>query len=104
MNPGKSVFSFHHAVFIAILLCSGYLIFKNLGDAALWSDEAETAIIARNFLKTGQFTGWDGRNLLAIPNVTDLHKNLIDYNTPMQFILTALSFSVLGGSTIAARF
>jgi tetratricopeptide (TPR) repeat protein len=94
----------HNVLLGIIVLCSGYLIFKNLGDAALWSDEAEPAIVAENFLKTGHFTGWNGRNLLAGRNGSGLRKDLIDYNPPMQFLLTAISFSVFGKSTFSARF
>lgn len=93
----------HYALLSAVLAFSGYLIFKNLGDVAVWNDEAETAIIAKNFLKTGHFTGWDGRNFQGIRNGSLLDKNLNDRNPPMQFILTALSFAVFGANNFTAR-
>ncbi len=85
------------------MLLSGYLILKNLGDTALWSDEAETAIVARNFLKTGHLTGWDGRNLLTDRNGAYLDCTLKDRNPPLQFIITAASFSLFGVNNFAAR-
>ncbi len=93
----------HYLLLGAVILMSGYLVFKNLGDAALWSDEAETAIIARNFLKTGQFTAWDGRNLTCIRNGTVLDGNFNNRNPPLQFLLAALSFRLFGQSDFAAR-
>jgi len=97
---GKSI---HYALLATIMLFSGYLIFKNLGDAALWSDEAETAIVARNFLNTGHCTGWDGRNLLTDRNGACLDKNLNDRNPPLQFVVTAASFALLGVNNFSAR-
>ena len=94
----------HHLLFIVLLLASGYLLFKNLGDAALWSDEAETAIIGRNFLKTGHFTAWDGRNLACNRNGSFLDANLDDRNPPLQFMVTAFSFAAFGENNFAARF
>ncbi len=93
----------HYLVLCGILLCTGYLMFKNLGDAALWSDEAETALIAGNFLKTGHFTAWDGRNLAGHRNGSFLDKNLNNRNPPTQFLLTALSFSLFGRNNFTAR-
>ena len=104
MNPTlKRIAALHHIILFIILVCSGYLIFKNLGSAALWDDEAATAIVARNFLKTGQFTAWDGRNLFATRNGTSLQMDLIDHAQPVQCALTALSFFLFGESTFAAR-
>ena len=37
------------------------LIFPNLGDRHLWQDEAETALIAKNVMRTGLPLAWDGR-------------------------------------------
>jgi hypothetical protein len=100
---GKRIYPVHFILLGIILLFSGYLIFKNLGAASLWIDESATAIIAKNFLKTGHFTGWDGRNLFSLRNGTSLTKELNDRNPPAQFILTALSFSLFGENNFSAR-
>jgi len=34
-----------------------------LSNHAFWDDEAGTALFARNLLKTGELTAWDGVNL-----------------------------------------
>ena len=95
----------HYVLLSIILASSGYLIFKNLGDAALWDDESETAIVARNFLKTGHFTDWDGRNLIGTRNGTYsyLDKNLTNRIPPLPSLVTAISFSMLGESNLSAR-
>ena len=94
---------FHYLILGMILICSGYLMLKNLGSTTLWDDEAQTAIIAQNYLKTGHLTGWDGRNLYWYRNGTVLNKDLNIINPPLQFLAAALSFKVLGSSTFAAR-
>jgi hypothetical protein len=93
----------HYIILGIILVCSGYLILKNLDSATLWDDEAQTAILAQNFLKTGHFTGWDGRNLYAYRNGTVLNKDLKIINPPLQFLVAAASFKMLGVNTFTAR-
>jgi 4-amino-4-deoxy-L-arabinose transferase-like glycosyltransferase len=87
-----------------LVVAAGYLLFKNLGDPALWDDEAQVGIIAKNFLKTGHLSGWDGRNLYGFRNGTVLSPaDLTIKQPPLMFLVTALSFHVLGVSEWAAR-
>ena len=54
------------------MLCVGIvaavLLFWGLTDKYLWQDEAATAVMARNMLRTGKPLAYDGRNLITIDN------------------------------------
>ena len=60
--------------------------------------------MAKNYLATGQFSAWDGRNLFAYRNGMTLTRQLTVNEPPLSFLLTALSFRLFGVSTWAARF
>lgn len=90
--------------FIAIALCSAVLSLARLDNAAFWDDEAHVSIIARNFLHSGQLTGWDGRNLIGYRNGDFLDEKLRTRNPPLDCLVTAASFALLGESTWAGRF
>lgn len=91
-------------VFIIILLCA-YLTFKGLDNNYFWDDESNTAIFAKNLLKTGKLTAWDGRNLIAFRNGSELNSNLVNsFMPPLQYYITALSFYFFGISTWTGRF
>ena len=89
---------------VLILVASGYLTLTGLDNAYFWDDEARTAIVAKNFLTTGQFTMWDGRNLLAYRGGSGLEPGLRVLHMPFQQLVTALSFRLFGVSTWAGRF
>ncbi|MCX6349759.1 MAG: hypothetical protein NTV79_09745, partial [Candidatus Aureabacteria bacterium] len=66
--------------------------------------EAGTAIFARNLLRSGKLTAWDGRNLMAYRDGVELDRAFINrYVPPLQFYLCAASFRFLGESTFAGR-
>jgi len=48
------------ALALAVLASSAFLCVVNLDYAALWHDEAPTALIGRNLLELGDIVGWDG--------------------------------------------
>ena len=75
-----------------------------LDNTLVWDDEADVGIVARNYLATGTFTGWDGRNLLAHGNGVGLEENLDVMNPPLQYLVAAGSFRLLGQSTWSGRF
>ena len=52
----------------AVFAAAAYLCLVNLDYAALWHDEAPTALIAKNLLERGDIVGWDGRNLVGGTN------------------------------------
>jgi 4-amino-4-deoxy-L-arabinose transferase-like glycosyltransferase len=92
-----------HYPFILILSAAACLSFTGLGNNRFWTDEAETGIIAKNFLKTGTLTGWDGRNLYTFRNGTLLYPNYEVRIPPLQILIAAGSFRLFGSSTRAGR-
>lgn len=95
---------FRIAIWVAgLLVVSAYLLFTGLDRAAYWDDEAEVAIVARNYLHTHTLTGFDGRNLLAYRNGTTLDANLLSRQPPLMFYVAALAFRFLGVSDLAGR-
>jgi len=92
------------AVLLVLLLVVSYLTLRRLDSAALWDDEAFTAIIGKNFLSSGTLTGWDGRNLWGYRNGATLDADLRTINPPLDSLVAAASFRVFGVSTWSARF
>lgn len=89
---------------ILIILISGYLSIQGLDNNYFWDDEAATAIFARNLIRFGELTGWDGRNLFSFRGGLILDQNFINkFDSPLQFVVTALSFEIIGESTFSAR-
>ena len=87
-----------------ILLCATYLSLVGLGHTLFWDDEALVAIHAKNFLATGTWTAWTGRNLAAYGNGRLLDDKLQTKDPKVQHWLTVLSFKCFGVSTWAGRF
>ncbi|MBC7261939.1 MAG: hypothetical protein H5T63_07975, partial [Chloroflexi bacterium] len=88
------------------LVIAGLLLFCRLDDMYLWQDEAETAIIARNFLTFGLPLATDGRNLVQQTDAASVsfRVNYVwIFHSWLQFALTALAFAFLGTTTFAAR-
>lgn len=95
----------YNSFLILFFLIYGYFLFKNLGQYHFWDDEANTAIYARNLLKTGELNAFDGRNLIGYSNGIELDENLNNVIIPpFQYYLVASSFWLLGDGTFAARF
>ena len=89
---------------ILIFAAAAYLGLMRLDNTVFWDDEAETGIVAKNFLKFGRLTGWDGRNLLAYNNGGILDENFRSRNPPLGYLTAAASFRLFGVSTWAGRF
>ncbi len=89
---------------ILIFLVAAYLGLWRLDNTVFWDDETDTAIIAKNFLKFGRLTGWNGRNLYAFSNGRLLDENLRTRNSPLGSIAAAASFHLFGISTWTGRF
>ena len=87
-----------------LVLLVGYLALQGLGNAYFWDDEAQVGVMAKNYLKTGHLTGWDGRNLYGYRNGGALDENLRPVNPPLDILLCAGTFKLLGVSTWSARF
>ena len=96
-----------HVVAIAacvLFVAVGVLGFLRLDNTPFWDDEAYVGIYARNYLTTGKLTGWDGRNLASFRNGGVMDQNLITVNPPLDCLVGALSFRLLGQSTWSGRF
>ena len=91
------------ALALAVLAAAAYLCLVNLDYAALWHDEAPTALIGRNLLERGDITGWDGRNLVGGTNGRTLNERLRDVLPPLMYAVNAASFGLFGVSESAAR-
>lgn len=91
---------------ILIVALSIFLQFKNLGDRALWDDEAQTAVLARQVVAHGLPMFVEGEN-----NIPSDRSDLSDYNDKRVFVwntwfpyyITAASFIVFAESTWSAR-
>ena len=81
-----------------------YLAIVRLANTPFWDDEAQVAVVAKNFLATGHLSGWDGRNLLAYCNGALLDDKLRSINPPLDYLVTAASFRLFGTNTWAGRF
>lgn len=94
-----------HLPIILILIAVSFLLFLNLSNQYLWQDEAETAQLAKNTLKFGFPTAYDGKNLVNPVIRTGYGPNYgWRYHPWGQFYLTAGSFLLFGINTFAARF
>ena len=91
------------ALSVAVLVVAAYLCLTNLDYAALWHDEAPTALIGRNLLEQGDIVGWDGRNLVGGTNGRTLNDDLRDVLPPLMYVFNAASFALFGVSEAAAR-
>lgn len=83
-----------------------FMVLVILGSLAhtLWGDEAETAFYAKTILKTGLPSAFDGTNITSVASGVALNKNLLNHVNPwLPFYLVALSFSIFGESSFAAR-
>ncbi|MCX5782440.1 MAG: glycosyltransferase family 39 protein [Elusimicrobia bacterium] len=93
-----------HIIAGSIILISLFLGVVDLGNNNYWDDEAANAIFAKNYLATGTFTGWDGRNLCTYRNGGLLDKNLRSIEQPLGYIVAAAGFKLFGFLNSAGRF
>lgn len=91
------------AFLFVISILSAVLIFTNLGSAGFWDDEATVGVLARNLVKEGKFTGWDGRSLYMYRDGAILDAHLRPILPPLDIVVTASSFRLFGISTTSAR-
>lgn len=99
----RSVYFVLLAIIIAL---SAFLMFKNLGDRALWDDEAQTAVLARQVVTHGIPAFAEGENNIPTdrPDLSDYNKDKVFvWNTWLPFYLTAASFVLFGESEWSAR-
>ncbi|GEM_PF-831823 len=98
-----------HRIAFFLLAAGFFLCLWNLDNQALWQDEAETAMLARSVLKYGYPRGLYETYLI---NPVVLYDHYGGYGPGhawifhpwLSFYVTALSFSIFGQTTFAARF
>ncbi len=84
-------------------LIFSFLIVAGAATHPLSGDEPDTAMFARNILKFGVPTAWDGTNL-AITNLV-VGKDFLNHVHPwLPYYLVAMFFRLFGESVWAARF
>ena len=88
---------------LCVLIVSAYLCLVNLDYAALWHDEAPTALIGKNLLERGDITGWDGRNLVGGTDGRTLNEELRDVLPPLMYVFSAAGISIFGVNETGAR-
>ena len=82
------------------------LVLPNLGTKPLWQDEAETALVARQMVKTNTWLpyAFDDQGPISQDwNYQFKVSPLWRWHPWLQFYVTALSFKLLGVSAFAAR-
>ena len=90
----------------ACLLISLVFLFKNLGNIYFWSDEAYTAVNARNSITFGYPKSFDGRNIIQAYWLVNGKLKLTPYYRTMPWLhiyMAAASFAWLGFTTFAGR-
>jgi len=88
----------------AVLVLAAFLLFYNLGQRPFWQDEAETACLAKNVLKTGLPYANDGLNVVSQEEEREFDKvggYLWRWSPWIQIYMQAAGFAV-GGLTAAA--
>lgn len=89
-----------------LIIIYSVLIFSNLGVRALWQDEAETALVARQIVKSGVWLPYASDEQGPISqdwNYQFSVSPLWRWHPWLQFYLTAFSFKMLGISSLTAR-
>jgi hypothetical protein len=94
-------------VLLAILAMAAVLVLTGLETRHLWTDEAETACLARNVLRFGVPQAFDGVSYISqwvAAKREDFNEELVWVLSPWpQIYVTAASFSILGVGIFAAR-
>ncbi len=74
-----------------------------IGNNDFWDDEANTARIGQNFLKTGQAVAWDGHNLLSHGMDGSIDRKMRKTVPPLQYLLAGVSLKIFGNTTAGGR-
>lgn len=89
---------------IVLFLLFPILVLPNLGNAYLWQDEGETAVLARSVLLHGYPLATHGSQVVSDqPDQRDLKHGVWIWTPWLPMYVAALSFAVFGATTWAAR-
>ena len=87
-----------------ILITASVLIVSNLGNIYLWSDEAQTGLVAKTVLQYGVPKGTDGTNLFSQEGGAELGSRQVwRWHAWLPFYVLAGFYAVFGVSTFTAR-
>ena len=93
-----------HRGILVVALVALLPLFANLGGAALWSDEGDTAVFARTILQRGVPSAWDGTTFTESDRGARIGPDLVMVGTPwLPYYATALSLALFGETSFAAR-
>lgn len=88
-----------------LVVISGLLVFPNLGKTCLWEDEAHTAVVAWNILKTGLPLASTGKNFVSITaDHSDIRDNIYIWQPWLPNYLAAGSMAIFGKNSFGARY
>ena len=89
----------------ASMLAAAVLGTIGLSNHKFWDDEANTAVYARNLLDRGEFTAWDGTNLLSYAYGGGLGEDLgRELRVPgLSACVAALGICLFGPTTFGGR-
>ncbi len=94
----------NHKTFVCLLVIATILISYNINNRYLWLDESYTAIFAKNILKSGVPTAYDGQSIHTRMNGNDFNEKLLNIIHPwLHYYIIAFSFKLFGVGTTAAR-
>lgn len=91
---------------IVLTVIFAFLVISNLGARVLWQDEAETALVARQMVKSNHWLpyAYDDQGPISQDwNYQFSVSKLWRWHPWLQFYVTALSFKLFGISSLTAR-
>ena len=92
------------AALLFTVVVAALLSLHGLNNNAFWDDEANTAIFARNWLRTGTLTAFDGVNVVGFRQGAELNGKLENvYMPPVQYYVAGLGLRLFGSSTLGGR-
>lgn len=99
----QSLYRFRGLVSLLVLALFALLLFARLGHYALWDDEADVALFARNLWRYGDLFAWDGKNLVAYREGLSLLGLKNRLYPPLQYLVAAPFIGFFGENSLAAR-
>jgi Tfp pilus assembly protein PilF len=103
LHQAASVLRHQWPAFAIFVICAG-LLGARLGNAYLWEDEADTAVLASNIVQYGLPVAWDGVTFIDPDYGQRLTNGFVMISHPwLQYYAAAASFVFFGETPWAAR-
>ena len=91
-------------IILVLLILASLLVLPGLGATRLWTDDAQTAVVARNILNSGLPEASDGRNLVTIfSDQRDVRDGIYIWQPWLPNYLVAASMAIVGVDSFGAR-